>query len=169
MIFGLTPQVSLHTLISLVAIATGLAVLADLFRSRRADRLTAVFLATTIFTSFSGFFLPAEKILPSHVVGALSLAILAVCWYARYGKGMAGAWRTGYVLSAVIALYLNCFVLVFQLFLKVPALHELAPNMNETPFAITQAVVLAAFVAAAVAATLRFHPQEAPLARKTVV
>ena len=87
----------------------------------------------------------------------LSLIILAVACYARYVKRMSGVWRLGYVLTAVAALYFNVFVLVVQLFLKVPALHELAPRQNEPPFAIAQAVVLVAFVAAGVLAARRFH------------
>ena len=158
MILGLPPLVFIHTLISLVGIATGLVVLRDMWRNDRADRWTAWFLATTILTSATGFILPATKFLPSHAVGVLSLVILAACCYARYGKRMAGAWRTAYVLTAVAALYFNVFVLVAQLFLKVPALHELAPTQNEPPFAIAQAVVLVAFVVAGIFAARRFHP-----------
>jgi hypothetical protein len=158
MILGMTPLVFIHTLVSLVAIAAGLGVLAAMFRNDRAEGWTRAFLATTIFTSASGFVLPATKFMPSHAVGILSLVILAVCCYARYGKRMSGAWRTAYTLTAVAALYFNVFVLVAQLFLKVPALHELAPNGNEPPFAIAQAVVLVAFIALGVLAKRRFHP-----------
>jgi hypothetical protein len=158
MILGMTPLVLIHTLISLVGIVTGFVVLRALLANQRADRWTAWFLATTILTSATGFILPADKFLPSHAVGILSLAILAVACYARYGKRMAGSWRLGYVLTAVAALYFNVFVLVVQLFLKVPALNALAPKQNEPPFAIAQAVVLVAFVAAGVFAARRFHP-----------
>jgi hypothetical protein len=161
MILGLPPLVFIHTLISLVGIVTGLVVLRDLWRNDRADRWTNWFLVTTILTSASGFILPAAKFMPSHAVGVLSLVILAIACYARYAKRMAGIWRTGYVLTAVAALYFNVFVLVVQLFLKVPALHELAPNQNEPPFGIAQAVVLVAFIAAGVFALRRFHPMDA--------
>jgi hypothetical protein len=157
MILGLTPLVFIHTLISLVGIATGFVVLYEMWGNRRADRWTAWFLVTTILTSASGFLLPAVKFMPSHAVAILSLVILAACCYARYVKRMAGAWRLGYVLTAVAALYFNVFVLVAQLFLKVPALHELAPQGSEPPFAIAQAVVLVAFVAAGIVAARRFH------------
>jgi hypothetical protein len=158
MILGMSPLVFIHTLASLVAIAAGFVVLAAMFRNDRADGWTKVFLALTIFTSASGFVLPAAKFMPSHAVGILSLILLAACCYARYAKNMAGAWRTGYVLTAVAALYFNVFVLVVQLFLKVPALHELAPNGNEPPFAVAQAVVLVAFVVAGFKVGRRFHP-----------
>ena len=157
MILGLPPLVFIHTLISLVGIVTGLVVLRDLWRNDRADRWTNWFLVTTILTSASGFILPAAKFMPSHAVGVLSLVILAIACYARYAKRMAGIWRTGYVLTAVAALYFNVFVLVVQLFLKVPALHELAPQGNEPPFGIAQAVVLVAFVVAGIFAARRFH------------
>ena len=158
MILGMTPLVFIHTLISLVGIATGLVVLRSMWGNQRADRWTGWFLATTILTSASGFVLPAAKFMPSHAVGVLSLAILAVACYARYGKRMSGAWRLAYVVSAVAALYFNVFVLVVQLFLKVPALHALAPQQNEPPFAVAQAAVLVLFVVAGVAAVRRFHP-----------
>ena len=157
MILGLPPLVFIHTLISLAGIATGFVVLYEMWGNRRADRWTAWFLATTILTSASGFLLPAAKFMPSHALAILSLVVLAVCCYARYAKRMAGGWRLGYVLTAVAALYFNVFALVAQLFLKVPALHELAPQGNEPPFAIAQAVVLVAFVAAGVLAARRFH------------
>ena len=157
MILGLPPLVFIHTLISLVGIVTGLVVLRDLWRNDRADRWTNWFLVTTILTSASGFILPAAKFMPSHAVGVLSLVILAIACYARYAKRMAGIWRTGYVLTAVAALYFNVFVLVAQLFLKVPALHELAPNGNEPAFAIAQAIVAGAFFGAGVRAARHFH------------
>ena len=157
MILGMTPLVLIHTLISLVGIATGLVVLRCMWANQHADRWTAWFLATTVLTSASGFVLPAAKFMPSHAVGVLSLAILALACYARYGRRMSGAWRLAYVVSAVAALYFNVFVLVVQLFLKVPALHELAPQQNEPPFAIAQAVVLVAFVVAGVFAARRFR------------
>jgi hypothetical protein len=158
-ILGLTPLVLIHTLISLVGIATGFGVLAGLLRSERLDRWTAWFLASTILTSASGFILPAAKFLPSHAVGILSLAILALACYARYAKRMAGGWRAAYVASAVAALYFNVFVLVAQLFLKVPALHALAPTQSEPPFAVAQGIVLLVFAAAGVLAVRRFHPR----------
>ena len=158
MILGMSPLVFIHTLVSLVGIATGLVMLRGMFANRRADRWTDAYLATTIFTSASGFVLPADKFLPSHAVGILSLAILAVACYARYGRRMSGTWRLGFILSAVAGLYFNVFVLVVQLFLKVPAPHDLAPKQNEPPFAIAQALVLVAFVVAGIFASRRFHP-----------
>ena len=161
MLASLPPLVLIHTLISLVGIATGLVVMKGLLRGERLDRWTTWFLVTTIFTSATGFILPAIGFMPSHAVGILSLIILAVCCFARYGRRMAGAWRTGYVVTAMLALYLNVFVLVAQLFLKVPSLHELAPQGNEPPFTIAQAVVLVAFVILTIFAVMRFHPERA--------
>jgi hypothetical protein len=165
MIAGMTPLVLIHTLISLVGIVTGLVVLRGLLRGERLDSWTNWFLVTTILTSATGFILPAKMFMPSHAVGILSLVILAVCCFARYTKRMAGGWRTGYVVTAMMALYLNVFVLVAQLFLKVPALHALAPQGNEPPFIVAQTVVLAAFIALTVFAVLRFHPERPPASR----
>jgi len=46
------------------------------------------------------------------------------------------------------------------LFLKVPALHALAPTGKETPFAIAQGIVFFACLAFGVLSVKRFHPYE---------
>jgi hypothetical protein len=158
MILGLPPLVFIHTLISLVGIVTGFIVMKGILANDRMDRMTGWFLALTILTSATGFILPATKIMPSHIVGVISLVILAIACYARYSKRMAGKWRVTYLTTAIMAQWFNCFVLVAQLFLKVPALHELAPEGSEPPFAIAQGVVLLAFIAAGVLSLKRFHP-----------
>ena len=104
----------------------------------------------------TGYFFPRDHILPSHIVGGISLVLLAIAIYARYSRHLAGGWRRTYVISSVIALYLNVFVLVVQLFEKVPALHALAPKGSEPPFAIVQAVVLASFVVLTIRAVKKF-------------
>ena len=148
----------LHVALSLVGIATGLVVALGMLGSRPLPGWTAAFLATTVLTSVTGYFLPADRILPSHIVGAISLVLLALALVALYKNRLAGPWRWVYVSTAVAALYLNVFVLVFQAFLKVPALHVLAPNGNEPAFALTQGVVLIAFIWAGALAVRRFHP-----------
>ncbi|HTR02956.1 MAG TPA: hypothetical protein VMN82_07140 [Thermoanaerobaculia bacterium] len=138
---------ALHVLISLIGIATGLVVLFGLLGNRWLPGWNAVFLWTTILTSVSGFGFPfsLDHLLPSHKVGILSLILLAVALVALYGKRLEGGWRRAYVYTAMIAEYLNVFVLVVQAFLKVPALHALAPNGKEPPFALAQGVVLVLF------------------------
>jgi hypothetical protein len=150
-----------HVVISLVALVSGLVVLFGLLAARASERWTAVFLATTVATSATGFFFPVSRFLPSHAVGIISLIILGVVIYARYSRQLQGPWRTIYVLGAVLALYLNVFVAVVQAFLKIPALHALAPTQVEAPFQVTQMVVLATFVALAIAAALRFRARPA--------
>ena len=150
----------IHVALSLVGIATGLVVACGLLASRPLPGWTAVFLATTVLTSVTGYFLPADRILPSHIVGAISLVLLALALVALYTYRLAGAWRWIYVSTAVAALYLNVFVLVFQAFLKVPALHALAPTQSEPAFKLTQGAVLLAFIAIGVLAVRRFHPAE---------
>ena len=147
-----------HVLLSVVGIVTGLAVAWGMMRSDRVPRWTDVFLGTTVLTSVTGFFLPATKFLPSHATGILSLVILAVTLYAWYAKKLSGSWRWIYVATAIAALYLNVFVLVVQAFLKVEPLKALAPQQNEPPFIVAQAVVLIAFVALGVVAAKRFRP-----------
>ncbi len=153
----MTPFTIIHVLLSLVGILTGLVVVAGLLSAKRFDSWTIVFLASTLATSLTGFGFPFERLLPSHIVGAISLVVLAAAIYSRYVRLMEGRWRSIYVVTAVVALYLNVFVLVVQLFLKVPALNALAPTQSEPPFAIAQTIVLLIFAALGVAAVKRFR------------
>jgi hypothetical protein len=144
-----TPAVTFHALLSLVAILAGIFVMSMLVKNRRPDVWTLLFLVTMIATDVTGFLLPAPKLLPSHITGIISLALIALALLARYGFHFSGAWRSIYAVSMGPAVYLNFFVLVTQLFLKVPALRALAPNAPdhpEPPFLIAQVIVLAIFV-----------------------
>jgi len=69
---------------------------------------------------------------------------------------MAGGWRTTYVLTAMLSLYFNVFVAVVQSFIRIPALHALAPTQSEGPFALTQFAVLIAFLALSIVALRKF-------------
>ena len=147
-----------HVVLSLIGIVSGLVVLAGWLRSRPQAGMMAIFVAATILTSVTGFFFPFERLLPSHVVGILSLVVLAVVLVALYGKQLAGPWRRIYVVTALVALYLNVFVLVVQAFLKVPTLHAIAPTQSDPVFGLVQVVVLAIFVWLGVRALRAFHP-----------
>jgi hypothetical protein len=136
----------IHVVISVLGIIAGLVVVGGLMAGARLHGWTALFLATTILTSVTGFGFPVPKVSPAQVVGALSLVVLAVCLAALYWKQLSGGWRATYVITAVTALYLNVFVLVVQLFVKTPPLAALAPTQKEAPFAVTQLLVLALFV-----------------------
>jgi hypothetical protein len=149
-----------HVLLSLAGIISGFVVAFGLLTAKRLEGWTAVFLWTTVATSATGFLFPFHRFLPSHALGILSLVVLAVALYARYTRQLAGAWRRTYAVTAMIALYLNVFVLVAQLFMKVPALKALAPTQSEPPFKMTQLVVLAIFVVLGVFATLRFRNEQ---------
>ena len=148
----------IHTLISLVGIFTGTVVLFGLLACKRLDGWTKWFLITTVLTSVTGFFFPFHGFTPAHGVGIISLLVLAIAIFARYPRQLAGAWPWIYVVTAVIALYLNVFVGVVQAFLKVPALHAMAPTQTEPPFKLTQLVVLALFVLLGIVAAIRFRP-----------
>lgn len=147
-----------HVAISLVGILSGLIVLYGLLKSDRMPRMTLLFLVTTVLTSVTGFFFHRDHIMPSHIVGIISLVFLGVTMLALYAYHLRGFWRAVYVIGAVISLYLNVFVLVVQLFQKVPALHAFAPNGNEPPFAIAQGCVLLVFIVLGVLAVKRFRP-----------
>lgn len=156
----LPPLTLAHVIISLVGIVSGFVVLGGLLKSRRLDGWTALFLATTVLTSVTGFlFFPFEKLLPSHVFGVLSLGLLAVAIVARYPQRMAGGWRSTFIVTAILAQYLNFFVLIVQSFQKVPALHKLAPTQTEPAFAVAQGAAFVLFAVLTVLAVKRFHPE----------
>ena len=146
----------IHVLISLIGILSGLVVLYGLLTTKRLNGWTKCFLTTTLLTSVTGFFFPFHGFTPALVTGIISLVVLAIAIFARYARHLAGAWRKTYVINAVIALYLNVFVLIAQLFLKVPALKQLAPKQTEPPFTITQLLVLGIFIVLGVIAAKNF-------------
>src|SRR5271154_6489112 len=146
-----------HVLISLVGIASGLLVVYGMLVGKRFDGATAIFLVTTVLTSVTGFLFPFEHLLPSHILGLISLPILAVAIIARYARHLAGGWRSTYVVTSVLALYLNVFVLVAQIFMKVPAAHALAPTGKEPPFLVAQLIVMAIFIVLGVLSVKKFH------------
>ena len=157
---SLSAFTTVHVIISLIGIASGFVVLSGLLGSNRMAGMTALFLLTTILTNATGFLFPFEKLLPSHIIAALSLVLLAIACIALYGMKLSGAWRWIYVLTAMLSLYFNIFVLVIQSFLKIPALTALAPgNPPSGPvFAVVQGVVLVFFVLVIIAAVRRFRP-----------
>jgi hypothetical protein len=161
---SLTNFTILHVIISLVAIASGLVVMFGMLGSQRMPALTGIFLVTTILTSVTGLMFPFTELLPSHVLGIISLVLLAIACLALYGRHLTGFWRPVYVVTALVSLYLNVFVLVIQSFLKIPALHALAPGNppNATIFAITQGVVLLLFAVAIFSVWRRFRPLSLP-------
>ena len=146
-----------HVVISVIGIFSGLVVAYALINARQLDRWTSIFLWTTVLTGVTGFMFPFHGFKPSYIVGAISLVVLAVAIFALYRQHLARRWRTTYVISSMMALYLNVFVLVVQLFRPVPALNALAPTHTEPAFKITQLVVLLVFVAITVLATTKFR------------
>jgi hypothetical protein len=154
---GLAAYTIFHVLLSLIGIAAGFIVIFGLIAGRWLGLLMSVFLWTTILTSVTGFFFPFKGITPGIILGIISLAVLALSLFALYGKKMAGGWRATFVITAVIAQWLNFFVLIAQLFEKVPALHALAPTNTEAPFKIAQLCALIVFVVLGFLATKNFR------------
>ena len=165
MILGmsLSTFVQVHTIISLIAIVAGVIVMFGMLSSKRPGGLTAIFLLLTILTSATGFLIPplvSDKLLPSHIIGGLSLVLLLIACIALYAMKLSGSWRWIYAVTALLALYFNVFVLVIQSFLKIPALTAIAPgNPPSGPvFAVVQGVVLVFFVLMIIGAVRRFRP-----------
>jgi hypothetical protein len=136
----------IHVALSLLAMVAGLVVTGGLLAGRRLDGWTGIYLATTALTNITGFQFPFTTLLASHAVGIVSLVILPVVLWARYGKQLAGAWRRVFVVGAMLLLYLNVFVLIAQLFRRVPALIASAPTQSEPPFVVTQVGTLVLFL-----------------------
>ncbi|MBZ5632148.1 MAG: hypothetical protein LAO55_03390 [Acidobacteriia bacterium] len=152
-----------HVALSLVGIGSGVVVLYGLLQAKQSSGWTKTFLTTTVATSVTGFFFPFHGFTPAEGVGIVSLIVLATAILALYRFALAGAWRRTYVITSVIALYLNFFVLIVQSFQKIPALRALAPTQSEPPFQITQLVALLAFVALGIRAAMKFRAE--PLRR----
>jgi hypothetical protein len=151
----------IHVALSLVGIVAGLIVLYGLLAGRAFGGWTALFLLTTILTSVTGFPLAPFGLDPPRMVGILSLILLAIAVGAYYAFHLAGVWRWVYVVTAMVALYLNCFVAVIQSFAKLPSLHALAPTQSEPPFLIAQIALLILFIVLGFLSVRKFHPQVA--------
>src|SRR2546428_4372491 len=160
-IWGMTTSTFtfVHVLLSLVRIGAGFVVLFGLLTGRQLDGWTALFLATTVATSVTGFGFPVDHLLPSHVVGIISLVVVAVAVPARYHAQLRGAWRWIYVVCATIALYLNVVVGVVQAFLKVSILKAVARQQTEPPFVVTQLTVLTLFILLTIVAVKKFRSE----------
>jgi len=150
-----------HVIISLIAIVSGLIALFGMIAGKRLDAMNGLFLTTTVLTSVTGFGFPIHSVTPAVILGILSLIVLAIALFARYARHLAAGWRRTYVITASIALYFNCFVLVVQSFMKVPVLHAVAPTQKEPPFAIAQLIVLVLFVVLSIVAAKKFRSEAA--------
>jgi hypothetical protein len=144
MILGLSTSTftMLHVIISLVAIAAGFVMLGSMVRTVWSPRWNGLFLITTIATSATGFLFHSKSFGPPHVIGIISLVVLAISVYSLYARRLVGVWQRIYTISAAFAFYLNVFVGVVQAFQKIPSLQVLAPTQSEGPFIAAQAVVL---------------------------
>ena len=163
MILGLSTSTftTVHVVISLIGILSGIVVVLGWLGGKQSGGLAALFLASTVLTSASGFLFQSASFGPPQVVGAISLVVLAAAILALYGFGLAGFWRWIYIIGATLALYLNCFVGVVQSFQKLPFLQPLAPTQSEPPFLIGQGAVLIIFIVLGFLAVRKFHPRTA--------
>jgi hypothetical protein len=148
-----------HVVLSLVGIGSGFVILYGLLTSKRLEGWTKIFLTTTVATSVTGFLFPFHHFTPGIGVGIVSLIVLVFAILARYRFQLAGGWRRTYSITAVIALYFNVFVLIAQLFQKVPSLKALAPTQSEPPFLVTQLLVMVLFIVLGVLATINFRAE----------
>jgi len=160
--FDPTTFVGFHTWLSLVAIVAGFPVASGLLHGHVRPGWTGVFLSTAFATSATGFGFPFNGLLPSHIIGAISLLLVGIAGYGLYAQRLEGGWRRAYAIAAMLTFYLLLFVLVAQLFSKVPALRALAPTQSEPPFAIAEGLLLVVFVVLTWLAARRFTTYRAP-------
>ncbi|HEX3753697.1 MAG TPA: hypothetical protein VHV26_01340 [Rhizomicrobium sp.] len=163
MIFGSDLFTNIHVAISLVAIVFGFVFLFQLLGGTRSRPVTAVFLLFTILTSVTGFFFKqtGAQPTPGQVVGVISLVLLAVALLALYGRNLRGHWRGTFLITALTAQWLNVFVLIIQLFQKIPALQTLAPGVPPSGpvFGGIQGVALLFFIGTGLMSLRRFQPR----------
>jgi hypothetical protein len=166
MIIDLATYTAIHTVLSLAAVASGIIVVIGLFGSKPLPVWNALFLATAVATSATGFGFPFTGFLPSHGLAVIALVVLAPTALAYYVFGLSGAWRWIYAVGVVLSLYFEVFVAIVQAFKKIPALTTLAPTGSEPPFAAAQGVALVVFAVLAIAAAIKFRPDTSmPLVR----
>ncbi len=147
----------LHVLVSLIGIVAGFVMVIGLIGGKLFPRWTGIFFIATALTILSGFLFPYKGFTPAIGVGVLSLLVLLLAIIARYVRHLAGAWRSTYVITAILALYFNFFVLIVQSFEKIPALKALAPTQSEPPFKLAQLAALVLFVVLTTVAYRRFR------------
>jgi len=155
---SLTTFTLLHVLISLIGSVAGLIAMLGWLKSDPSRIPTAIFLATTILTSVTGFLFPFTKLLPSHIVGIISLVMLALATFALYVRRVSGFWRPIYTVTAILSLYLNVFVLLVQAFLKIPLLKAWAPTQTEPAFLVAQGSAFLLFFVLTILTTVKFQP-----------
>ena len=157
-VFDLSTYTVAHVIISLIAIAAGFIVAYGMLGSNRLEGWTALFLFTNVLTSLTGFGFAFDHVLPSHVVGVLSLVALLIAILGYYLYRLAGAWRWIYVVAALVALWFNVFVLIVQAFQKISFLQPLAPTQSAPAFQIAQGAALVVFIVMGIFAVRKFHP-----------
>jgi hypothetical protein len=162
---NLSPFTIFHVILSLIAIVSGFVVVYELLGSKRLEGWNTLFLTTAAATSITGFLFPFHGFTPGIGIGILSLIVLAIAFLALYRFRLAGGWSRTYAITAVLALYFNVFVLVVQLFEKVPALRAIAPTQSEPPFQMAQAAVLLLFAVLGIRAAMKFQGGPPRMAR----
>ncbi len=162
MVFGISLMTFtyLHVALSLIGIGAGLTVVIGMINRRRLVAVTALFLITTALTSLTGFLFPFKGMTPGIVIGILSIIALVLAVLARRRVQTSDVWRGTYVITSVLALFFNFFVLIVQSFRNISTLHALAPTQTELPFKVAQLAALVLFGVLGTLAFRKFHLAE---------
>lgn len=143
---SVTVLVLFHAAVSMLAIVSGFVAIAGHIRGIAQPKGTWTFLVSAIATSASGLGLPPGIVSGTFASAWIGLAVIALMLVSLLAFGARGAWRTIYLLGLLFSLLLLVFAGVAQAFLKVPALHILAPQLNEAPFIAAEIATVVLFI-----------------------
>ena len=133
-------------------------VVSGMLQNRHSGVWAAIYLVLIALTSLTGYPIPPLGFGPPQVIGTISLVVIILAAPHLRLPPERGVARHLSVVTAVAALYFDCFVGVVQALGKIPALHALAPTQSSPGFAVAQTGVLVIFVLLGYFGLKRFHP-----------
>jgi hypothetical protein len=152
----------LHVASALVAIGFGAIVLVGILTRELLNKWPVRFLKCSLVTSVTGLLFPFHQFLPTHWAYMLSVYLSGAAVLAWRKFHFAGVWSSIFAMSIPIVLYLDVLAVIVQVFKHTPSLTALAPTLSESPFLVTEFVVLMPFAMYAIVAAKRFHNEPPP-------
>jgi uncharacterized membrane protein len=90
---GLSPLGIVHTLISLVAVASGIVALVRYKRIDPATTVAKLYIVTTLLTALTAFGLHRHGFGPGHVLAILTLVVIGIAMLAQRTTLFGASWR----------------------------------------------------------------------------
>jgi hypothetical protein len=139
--------VSVHILVSLVAIVAGIGVCRDMLKGRLRGIWTKPFYGMILLTLLTSFLFPITGMTPGLAIAILGMVIFVPLAVTLLRPVFRTVWgRSAFVVGTLALFYFDCLVLVVQAFQKIPLLHAVAPTGQEVPVIVCQILVLSAFL-----------------------